>query len=60
GKHISDELIKFAQRSYDVGEIDFFRYIQSIENASDIRLEYLDNLASYNQTAIELNYLDIE
>ena len=60
GKQISDELIKFAQRSYDVGEIDFFRYIQSIENASDIRLEYLDNLASYNQTAIELNYLDIE
>lgn len=60
GKQIGDELIKFAQRSYDVGEIDFFRYIQSIENASDIRLDYLDNLANYNQAAIELNYLDIE
>lgn len=60
GKQISDELIKFAERSYEVGEIDFFRYVQSLENATDIRLTYLDNLAQYNQTVIELNYLNIE
>lgn len=60
GKKISDELIKFAQSSYDVGEIDFFRYIQSLENAVELRLEYLDNLSQYNENVIELNYLVVE
>lgn len=60
GRQISDELVKFAERSYEVGEIDFFRYIQSLENATDLKLEYLDNLAKYNDTMIELNYLNIE
>lgn len=60
GKQISDELIKFAAASYQVGEIDFFRYTQSLENATQLRLDYLDNLAKYNETVIELNYLTIE
>ncbi len=60
GKQISDELIKFATSSYEVGEIDFFRYIQSLENATQLRLDYLDNLAKYNETVIELNYLVVE
>ncbi len=60
GKQISDELIKFAASSYEVGEIDFFRYIQSLENAMQLRLDYLDNLAKYNETVIALNYLILE
>ncbi|MEA5070334.1 MAG: CusA/CzcA family heavy metal efflux RND transporter [Petrimonas sp.] len=60
GKQISDELIKFATSSYEIGEIDFFRYIQSLENATQLRLDYLDNLAKYNQTVIALNYLLVE
>lgn len=60
GKKISDELIKFATSSYEVGEIDFFRYIQSLENATQLRLDYLDNLAKYNETVISLNYLMLE
>lgn len=60
GKQISDELIKFATSSYEIGEIDFFRYIQSLENATQLRLDYLDNLAKYNQTVIALNYLIVE
>jgi cobalt-zinc-cadmium resistance protein CzcA len=30
--------------SYKQGEIDFFQYIQSLENAIDIQAEYLDNV----------------
>ena len=60
GKQISNELIKFATSSYEVGEIDFFRYIQSLENATQLRLDYLDNLAKYNETVIAFNYLTVE
>ncbi len=60
GKQISDELIKFATSGYEVGEIDFFRYIQSLENAVQLKMDYLDNLAKYNETVIALNYLMME
>jgi cobalt-zinc-cadmium resistance protein CzcA len=32
-----------ANSSYKQGEIDFFQYIQSLENATSIQVEYLDN-----------------
>ncbi|WP_339631541.1 CusA/CzcA family heavy metal efflux RND transporter [Bizionia echini] len=57
GEKLSDEIIKTANRSFQEGEIDFFQYIQSIETAKDMELEYLDNLNTYNQTVITLNYL---
>lgn len=57
GKNLSMEIIKTADRSYKHGEIDFFQYIQSLENAKEIELNYLDNLNQYNQTVIEINYL---
>jgi hypothetical protein len=41
------------------GEIDFFQYIQSLENAYEIKLSYLDNLNLYNQTVININYLTL-
>jgi cobalt-zinc-cadmium resistance protein CzcA len=31
---LSDEIIKVANSSYKQGEIDFFQYIQSLENAT--------------------------
>ncbi len=60
GKKISDEIIRFAEASYNVGEIDFFKYIQNLENATSIKINYLDNLAEYNNIVLELNYLTIE
>lgn len=59
GKHLSEEIIKTAERSYKQGEIDFFQYIQSLENAKAIELNYLDSLNQYNQTVIEINYLTL-
>ena len=57
GKNWATEIKKMAQQSYQNGEIDFFDYIQSLENAKEIELQYLENLNAYNQTIIALNYL---
>ncbi len=59
GKLLSKEIFKTAKVSYKNGEIDFFQYIQSLENAFDILLTHLNNLNQYNQTVIKLNYLTI-
>ena len=57
GTLLSDEILKTAIASFKNGEIDYFQYIQSIENAYEIKLEYLENLNRYNQTVISLNHL---
>ncbi|MCF6294334.1 MAG: CusA/CzcA family heavy metal efflux RND transporter [Flavobacteriaceae bacterium] len=57
GKTLSEEIIKTAERTFKEGEIDFFQYIQSIETAKDIELNFLENLNKYNQTIIAINYL---
>lgn len=57
GNNLASEIIKTAESSFKHGEIDFFQYIQSIENATDIELSYLENLNKYNQTIIAINYL---
>ncbi len=59
GKTLSDEILKTASGSFKNGEIDFFQYIQSLENVYEIELQYLDNLNKYNQTAIAINYLTL-
>lgn len=59
GAELSEEILKTANLSFRNGEIDFFQYIQSIENANDIKLDRLENLNKYNQTVIQLNYLSL-
>ncbi|WP_282030396.1 CusA/CzcA family heavy metal efflux RND transporter [Winogradskyella eximia] len=57
GKRLKNEIIKTANRTFKEGEIDFFQYIQSLETAKDIELNYLENLNAYNQTVININHL---
>ena len=40
-------------------EIDFFQYIQSIETSNQININYLQNLNTYNQIVLEINYLNL-
>ena len=56
GKILSEEIIKVANLSYKNGEIDFFQYIQSLENGTNIQVDYLDTLLQYNTTKLELYY----
>jgi heavy metal efflux system protein len=58
GKKLSEEIIKVGNRSYNQGEIDFFQYIQSLENATGIQVDYLDNVLQYNKTQLDLQYLN--
>ncbi|WP_130733767.1 CusA/CzcA family heavy metal efflux RND transporter [Flavobacterium sp. J27] len=60
GKKLSEEILKVANMSYKHGEIDFFQFIQSLENATAIQLEYLDALLEYNLTQLQLQYITIE
>ncbi len=55
-KKLSEEILKVANLSYKNGEIDFFQYIQSLENATTIQVDYLDTLLQYNNTQLELYY----
>ena len=60
GKKVSEEIIKVADSSYKHGEIDFFQYILSLENATTIQVDYLDAVMQYNTTILDLYYLNIE
>ena len=59
GKTLSKEILKTANLSFKHGEIDFFQYIQSIDNAYQIVLSNLENLNNYNQTVIKINHLTL-
>ncbi|MGM0634842.1 MAG: CusA/CzcA family heavy metal efflux RND transporter [Bacteroidota bacterium] len=56
---VADEILKTAKTSYEIGEISFFEYVQSIDNAMQIKLNYVEQLQKYNQFIIQFNYLFI-
>ncbi|MPN07373.1 hypothetical protein SDC9_154641 [bioreactor metagenome] len=58
GQLLSKEIIKTADAGYKNGEIDFFQYIQSMENAISIEMDYLDNILSYNKSYLELHHFN--
>lgn len=60
GKHLSSELLRSSQGSFAAGEIDFFRFAQSVDQAVEIEIEYLENLYEYNALVLEINYLTLE
>ncbi len=60
GKKLAEELLKVAQKSYQLGEINFLQFIQSVQSAQLIELDYLDNLISFNQNSIRLKYLNLK
>ncbi|MCK5840302.1 MAG: CusA/CzcA family heavy metal efflux RND transporter, partial [Bacteroidales bacterium] len=57
GRQLSEEIIRSSQKSYQMGEIDFFQFAMSIENALALTLDYFDYVSKYNQVALEINYL---
>ncbi|NND16029.1 MAG: CusA/CzcA family heavy metal efflux RND transporter, partial [Eudoraea sp.] len=59
GKELADELLKTSEIYFKNGEIDFFQYIQSIENAYELKLDHLEQLHQYNKAVIALNYLTL-
>ena len=58
GEKLTKEIIKVAEMSYKHGEIDFFQYITSLENATSIQVDYLDAVVQYNRIQNEISYLN--
>jgi len=46
--------------SYKHGEIDFFQFIQSLENATIIQVDYLDAVNQFNKTQLDLQYINLQ
>lgn len=46
-----------AQRAFDEGEIGYLEFLQAVNQARTIKLNYLEILNQYNQAAIQLDYL---
>jgi cobalt-zinc-cadmium resistance protein CzcA len=59
GLVLSEEILRTAESSYKNGEINFFQYIQSLENGYEISLDYLDQLQRYNEIILQINYLTL-
>ena len=57
GKTLCEELIRTSQLSYEKGEIDSQKFAMNLEEAMQMKIEYLDNLVSYTRITLELNYL---
>ena len=60
GLRLADDLQNLARKSYLSGETGYLEYVQSLDNARQIKLGYLDNLFQYNRVVIEINYLITE
>jgi len=57
GKQLYDEILRTTQISFQNGEIDLFKFTYSFENAVQIRMNYLENVLSYNILVTEQMYL---
>ncbi|MEI6124823.1 MAG: CusA/CzcA family heavy metal efflux RND transporter [Bacteroidota bacterium] len=53
----SDMIIKLAGKSYSAGEIDYVEYVQNLDNALEIKTNYLEALLNYNVAIIALDEL---
>ena len=59
GKELYSQIINSAQKSYNAGEIDIYKYLQNMETAMNIKLEYLFTLWQSNKISIQINYFTI-
>ena len=58
GKSLAKELVQTGGKAFRGGEIDFFQYVQLLENAKAMETGYAEHLYHYNLTVLEINYLD--
>lgn len=58
GLSLSEELLRFATKSFNSGEIDYIEYILHLQEAFQIKKSYLQAVQAYNQAVIDLQYLN--
>lgn len=52
----ADQLLKINRAKFENEDIDYTEYTQKADEAFQIRLDYLETLNNYNQTAIQLEF----
>lgn len=57
GLKMQAAIVQMATKSFDLGEIGFTEFVNSIEQALGIQLSYFDNVVNYNYYTLELMYL---
>lgn len=57
GNKQATEMTRISQIAYQQGEINYIEYIQNLKVAVEISLQYAVAVNEYNQTIIQLNYL---
>jgi cobalt-zinc-cadmium resistance protein CzcA len=57
GSALNNNIVVTAKKSLDLGEIDYFQYLLTVESTRVMKLNYLYHLHSYNQTVIAMNNL---
>ena len=58
GLPTAKELVRYGRQGYQAGEIGYLEYIGSLQQATTIRLDYLQALNAYHQTASVWQYLN--
>lgn len=53
----AEKISRNATKSYSNGDISYVEYVQSIETALGILLNYSESIHNYNQTVINIQYL---
>jgi len=53
----TDEQLRIAQVSYNLGEIGYVEYIQNVSAAVQFKLAYIEAVSRLNQSAIQLQFL---
>ncbi|MEY2924515.1 MAG: hypothetical protein RLZZ337_1063 [Bacteroidota bacterium] len=57
-KVLASTIIQSSQSAFKQGEIDFLTLVQSLEQAKNIEIAHLENINNYNQTVINLTFLN--
>jgi cobalt-zinc-cadmium efflux system outer membrane protein len=54
----ADELISASGRMFSVGQTDYITYLRTLSDAYNIQMKYLETLRAFNQSIINLNFLN--
>lgn len=58
GKALKDEIERTAITLYNIGEINFFEFVQTYENALQIEENQINSITKYQQLLTEIYYLN--
>jgi cobalt-zinc-cadmium resistance protein CzcA len=53
----ADIIISTAKVSFKSGDIGYFEYLQALQTATDVQLNYLQSINQINQSIIKINFL---